>query len=99
MIYEQNGVTITSFPAIHIRDGSVSFRLDWNGLSFVFGGEEAEFVRFAVGDSRFDTAAGHEHCVTIGIVIAAEHFAFTRPPFTERRSAKLAAPNDQRFIQ
>ena len=39
VIYEENGVTIKSFPAIHIRDGSVSFRLDWNGLSFVFGGD------------------------------------------------------------
>ena len=39
VIYEENGVEITSFPAIHIRDGSVSFRLDWNGLSFVFGGD------------------------------------------------------------
>ena len=39
VIYEENGVKITSFPAIHIRDGSVSFRLEWNGLSFVFGGD------------------------------------------------------------
>ncbi len=41
VIYYENGVRITSFPAIHIRDGSVSFRLDWNGLSFVFGGDSA----------------------------------------------------------
>ena len=39
VVYNENGVKITSFPAIHIRDGSVSFRLDWNGLSFVFGGD------------------------------------------------------------
>jgi ribonuclease Z len=39
VIYDENGVKITAFPAIHIRDGSVSFRLDWNGLSFVFGGD------------------------------------------------------------
>ncbi|NOR43597.1 MAG: MBL fold metallo-hydrolase [Gammaproteobacteria bacterium] len=39
VIYNENGVKVTSFPAIHIRDGSVSFRLDWNGLSFVFGGD------------------------------------------------------------
>lgn len=39
VIYNKKGVKITSFPAIHIRDGSVSFRLDWNGLSFVFGGD------------------------------------------------------------
>jgi ribonuclease Z len=41
VIFEENGVKITSFPAIHIMDGSVSFRLDWNGLSFVFGGDSA----------------------------------------------------------
>jgi len=40
-IYNKNGVTVTSFPAIHIMDGSVSFRLDWKGLSFVFGGDSA----------------------------------------------------------
>lgn len=39
VIYNENGVKVTSFPAIHIRDGSVSFRLEWNGLSFVFGGD------------------------------------------------------------
>jgi ribonuclease Z len=41
VIYNQNGVKITSFPAIHIMDGAVSFRLDWKGLSFVFGGDSA----------------------------------------------------------
>jgi ribonuclease Z len=39
VVYDNNGVKVTSFPAIHIRDGSVSFRLDWNGMSFVFGGD------------------------------------------------------------
>lgn len=39
VIYDENDVKITSFPAIHIRDGAVSFRLDWNGLSFVYGGD------------------------------------------------------------
>ncbi len=39
VIYERNGVTITSFPAIHIYDGPVSVRLDWNGLSFVYSGD------------------------------------------------------------
>ena len=40
-VYNENGVKIVSFPAIHIRDGSVSFRLEWSGLSFVFGGDSA----------------------------------------------------------
>ena len=39
VVYEANGVRITSFPAIHVLDGPVSYRLDWNGLSFVFGGD------------------------------------------------------------
>ena len=39
LVYENNGVRITSWPAIHSLDGSVSYRLEWNGLSFVFGGD------------------------------------------------------------
>ncbi len=41
VVYDENGVKVTSWPAIHVRDGSVSYRLDWNGLSFVFGGDSA----------------------------------------------------------
>ncbi len=39
IIYEENGVTIRSFPAVHSLDGPVSFSLEWNGLKFVFGGD------------------------------------------------------------
>jgi ribonuclease Z len=39
IIYEENGVVIRSFPAIHSIDGSVSFSLEWNGLKFVFGSD------------------------------------------------------------
>jgi ribonuclease Z len=52
VVYEKNGVKITSFPAIHVLDGSVSYRLDWNGLSLVFGGDSAPnkwFVERAKG--------------------------------------------------
>jgi len=37
--YQANGVTITHFPAIHDRDGSISYKLEWNGLSMVFSGD------------------------------------------------------------
>jgi ribonuclease Z len=47
VIYDKNGVKVTTFPAIHIRDGSVSYRLDWNGLSFVFGGDSIPNKWFA----------------------------------------------------
>ncbi len=39
VVYEENGVTIRSWPAIHAIDGSVSYSLQWNGLKFVFGGD------------------------------------------------------------
>jgi len=38
-VYEDNGVVIRSFPAIHALDGPVSFSLEWKGLKFVFGGD------------------------------------------------------------
>jgi ribonuclease Z len=38
-VYEHNGVSIVSFPAVHIYDGPVSLRLNWNGLSFVYSGD------------------------------------------------------------
>ena len=39
LIYDENGVKVWSFPAFHIMEGAVSFRLEWNGLSFVFSGD------------------------------------------------------------
>jgi ribonuclease Z len=50
VIYEDNGVTIRSFPAIHSIDGPVSFSLEWNGLKFVFGSDSYPnkwFVKYA----------------------------------------------------
>ncbi|WP_413207479.1 guanitoxin biosynthesis MBL fold metallo-hydrolase GntH [Rhodospirillum sp. A1_3_36] len=37
--YQENGVTITHWPALHVIDGAISYRLDWNGLSFVWSGD------------------------------------------------------------
>ena len=39
VVYQQNGVTIRSWPAIHSLDGSVSYSLEWNDLKYVFGGD------------------------------------------------------------
>ncbi len=38
-VYEKNGVTIKSWPAIHAGDGAVSFALYWKGLKVVIGGD------------------------------------------------------------
>jgi ribonuclease Z len=51
VVYEERGVKISSWPAIHSLDGSVSYRLEWNGLSFVFGGDTRPnrwFIKYAV---------------------------------------------------
>jgi ribonuclease Z len=39
VIFQENGVTIRSIPAIHAIDGAVSFILEWNDYKFVFGGD------------------------------------------------------------
>jgi ribonuclease Z len=51
VIYDENGVTISTIPAIHAIDGSVSFILEWNGLKFFFSSDtypnnwEIEFAK------------------------------------------------------
>ncbi len=39
VVYQENGVTIRSFPAIHAIDGSVSYTLEWNGMKFAFSSD------------------------------------------------------------
>lgn len=39
VVYQENGVTIRSWPAIHLLDGPVSYSLEWKGLKYVFGGD------------------------------------------------------------
>lgn len=39
VIYQENGVTIKTIPAIHALDGPVSFILEWNGLKFAFSSD------------------------------------------------------------
>jgi ribonuclease Z len=52
IVYQKNGVTIRSWPAIHSLDGPVSYSLEWNGLRFVYGGDTYPnkwFVKYAAG--------------------------------------------------
>jgi ribonuclease Z len=34
-----SGVKITHFPAVHARQGAISYKLEWNGLSMIFTGD------------------------------------------------------------
>ncbi len=51
-IYQANGVTVRSIPAVHSIDGSVSFILEWNSLKFVFSSDSYPntwFAQYAAG--------------------------------------------------
>lgn len=39
VVYEENGVKVTSFPVVHCISGAVGYRLDFAGLSFCFSGD------------------------------------------------------------
>jgi ribonuclease Z len=39
VVYDKNGVKVTSFPVVHCISGAVGYRLDFAGLSFVFSGD------------------------------------------------------------
>ncbi len=39
IIYDENGVTIRAWPAIHAGDGPISYSLEWNGFKIVYGGD------------------------------------------------------------
>jgi ribonuclease Z len=52
VIYNENGVTIRSIPAVHGLDGAVSFILEWNDLTFVYGSDTVPnkwYVEYAAG--------------------------------------------------
>lgn len=39
MAYEDDDVSITHFPAAHDRDGSISYKIEFNGMKVVFSGD------------------------------------------------------------
>ena len=74
IIYQENGVTIRTIPAIHSLDGPVSFILEWNDLKFVFGGDTYPNKWYAEYAKNADLAI-HECFITVpGLV---DKFKFT----------------------
>ena len=59
VVYEKNGVTIRSWPAIHSLDGSVSYSVEWNGLKYVFGGDTYP-NKWYIEHARNADVASHE---------------------------------------
>ena len=64
VIYDVNGVKITSFPAIHVIDGPVSFALEWNGLKFVYSGDTVPNKWFLENSANADILI-HESFPTV----------------------------------
>ena len=62
MVYDHNGVVVKSFPAVHIYDGPVSYRLEWNGLTFVFSGDTTP-SQFFVDNAKSADLLIHEVAV------------------------------------
>ena len=74
VIFDENGVVIRSFPAIHALDGSVSFILEWNGLKFVYGGDTAPnkwYIEYAEGAD----VAIHESFLAPSLLVTKQGFA------------------------
>ena len=74
IVYQDNGVTIRSIPAIHSLDGPVSFIVEWNDLKFVFGGDTYPNKWFAEYAKDADLAI-HECFITVPDMIS--KFQFT----------------------
>ena len=74
IVYQENGVTIRSWPAIHSLDGPVSYSLEWNGFKFVFGGDTYPNKWFDQYAKNADLAI-HECFLTVPDMI--KKFKFT----------------------
>jgi ribonuclease Z len=74
IVYQEDGVTIRSWPAIHSLDGPVSFSLEWNGLKFVFGSDTYPNKWFVEHAKGADLSI-HECFIAVPTMI--EKFKFT----------------------
>ena len=68
VVYDHNGVVIRSFPAVHQFDGPVSYRLEWNDLTFVFSGDTTP-SRFFLDNAQCADLLIHECYNTLGQLI------------------------------
>jgi ribonuclease Z len=69
VVYQENGVTIRAWPAIHAIDGSVSYSLEWKGLKIVFGSDTYPNKWFIKHAKNADLAI-HECFITVPDLIA-----------------------------
>ncbi len=73
VIYEQNGVRIKAWPAIHTIDGAISYSLEWKGKKFVYSGDTVPNKWF-LAESRDADLLIHECYLTIQQFIDLKHY-------------------------
>ncbi len=77
VVYKKKGVTIRSYPANHVIDGSVSFTLEWKGLKFAFSGDTYPNKWFTEGAKGSDIAI-HECFITVPDLVDKLNFPVAR---------------------
>ncbi len=82
VVYERNGVVISSFPAVHICDGPVSYRLDWQGRSFVYSGDTTP-SHFMLEHGKNADVVVHDTYNTVAQLVA-------RSGYSERGARQMA---------
>lgn len=63
VVYEENGVKITHWQRSHAKDGASAYRLDWNGMCFIWTGDgrpNNEDVKWAKGCDLYVTELQQE---------------------------------------
>ncbi len=92
IIYDENGVVIRSFPAIHAIDGAVSFTLEWNGLKFVYGSDTAPNSWYLEHSKGADVAI-HECFLPPVLLVSKQGFA----PLEALRMGTIAHTSPEQF--
>ncbi len=65
VIYDKDGVRVTHWQRSHAKDGASGYRLDWNGLSFVWTGDGRPSnldIKYAKGVDVYVTETQPELC-------------------------------------
>jgi ribonuclease Z len=74
IIYNENDVIVRSFPAVHGLDGAVSFILEWNGLTFVYGSDTIP-NKWYVEYSKGADVAVHESFLPPPLLVTKQGFS------------------------
>jgi len=93
IIYQENGVTVRSIPAVHGLDGAVSFILEWNGLKLAYGSDTIPnkwFVEHAAGAD----VAIHECFLPPTLLVTKQDDFDTEPEVRERVRRTYDGPLD-----